>query len=75
LQSRSSWGSGINTQAIAKQLQQPVLWLTVTDADQMAVGKAFRDMQFGQTVGSRHFPQLEVPDQTNAMIERFVSNL
>lgn len=52
-----------------------MLWLTVTDADQMAVGKAFRDMQFGQTVGSGHFPQLEVPDQTNAMIERFVSNL
>ena len=68
-------GIGINTQAIAKQIKKPVLWLTVTDADQAAVGKAFRDVQFGQTVGSGHFPQLEVPVQTNAMLERFVENL
>ena len=65
----------IDTQAIAKQLRQPVLWLTVAPADQMAVGKVFRNVQFGQVVGSGHFPQLEVPDQTNAMIERFVATL
>ncbi len=28
---------------------------------------------YGQTVGSGHFCQLEVPDQVNAMIDRFVS--
>jgi pimeloyl-ACP methyl ester carboxylesterase len=27
----------------------------------------------GQTVGSGHFLQLEVPDQVNAMIERFLT--
>jgi len=27
----------------------------------------------GQTVGAGHFPQLEVPDQVNAMIERFLA--
>jgi pimeloyl-ACP methyl ester carboxylesterase len=27
----------------------------------------------GQTVGSGHFNQLEVPDQVNAMIERFLA--
>jgi pimeloyl-ACP methyl ester carboxylesterase len=27
----------------------------------------------GQTVGSGHFNQLEVPEQVNAMIERFLS--
>jgi pimeloyl-ACP methyl ester carboxylesterase len=35
----------------------------------------FRNVQFGQMVGSGHFPHIEVPDQTNAMIERFVSTL
>jgi hypothetical protein len=30
-------------------------------------------MLFGQTVGSGHFCHLEVPDQVNAMIVRFLS--
>lgn len=62
----------ISTQAIARQLEQKVLWISVAAADQAAIGKVFRDVQFGQTVGSGHFPHLEVPDQINAMIERFV---
>jgi pimeloyl-ACP methyl ester carboxylesterase len=28
---------------------------------------------YGKTVGSGHFCQLEVPEQINAMIERFVT--
>jgi hypothetical protein len=28
-----------------------------------------------QTIGSGHFHQLEVPDQVNAMIERFLTTL
>jgi pimeloyl-ACP methyl ester carboxylesterase len=63
------------TQRIAEQLTQPVLWLSVSGADERALSGIFRDVQFGQLVGSGHFPQLEVPDQTNAMIDRFVSNL
>jgi pimeloyl-ACP methyl ester carboxylesterase len=66
---------GMNTQAIAKQLKQPVLWLTVNAENQAAISKVFRNVQFGQMVGSGHFPHIEVPDQTNAMIERFVSTL
>jgi len=31
------------------------------------------EMLFGQTVGSGHFCQLEVPDQVNAMIARFLA--
>ena len=31
------------------------------------------DLQVGITVGSGHFHQLEVPDQVNAMIERFLA--
>ena len=29
-------------------------------------------MLFGQTVGAGHFCQLEVPDQVNAMLTRFL---
>ena len=65
----------ISTQAIAKQLSQPVLWLTVRAAHQAALRKVFRNVCFGEVVGSGHFPHIEVPDQTNAMIERFVSTL
>jgi pimeloyl-ACP methyl ester carboxylesterase len=32
-------------------------------------------MHFGQTVGSGHFCQLEVPEQVNAMLERFMAIL
>ncbi|NQZ97018.1 MAG: alpha/beta hydrolase [Myxococcales bacterium] len=65
----------INTLGIAKRLEQPVLWLTAAAANEAAVGKAFRNVQFARTVGSGHFPHIEVPEQTNAMIERFVSTL
>jgi pimeloyl-ACP methyl ester carboxylesterase len=30
-------------------------------------------VKIGQTVGAGHFHQLEVPDQVNAMIERFLA--
>jgi hypothetical protein len=30
-------------------------------------------LMVGQTVGAGHFHQLEVPDQVNAMIERFLA--
>jgi len=66
-------GIAVDTAAIARELFQPVLWLTVVGADQPAVRAAFRDVQFGQVVGSGHFPHLEVPEQVNAMIARFVS--
>lgn len=33
------------------------------------------EMLFGQTVGSGHFCQLEVPDQVNAMLDRFLTIL
>jgi pimeloyl-ACP methyl ester carboxylesterase len=29
-------------------------------------------VKYGQVVGAAHFPQLEVPDQVNAMLERFL---
>lgn len=65
----------IDTLALAKRIDRPVLWLTAGAADEPALRDAFRNVAFGQVVGSGHFPQLEVPDQTNAMIARFIATL
>lgn len=68
-------GMAVSTEEIARGINQPVLWLTATRADQEYIARQFSDVQFGQVVGSGHFPQLEVPDQTNAMIATFIDQL
>jgi pimeloyl-ACP methyl ester carboxylesterase len=35
--------------------------------------EACPSMTIGQIVGAGHFPQLEVPEQVNPMIERFLA--
>jgi len=65
----------VDSLALAKRVRQPVLWLTAGREDEAAISGAFRNVEFGQFVGSGHFPQLEVPSQTNAMIERFIATL
>jgi pimeloyl-ACP methyl ester carboxylesterase len=65
----------VDSEALARALAQPVLWLSVAAADQPALARVFRHVQFGQLVGSGHFPHVEVPDQLNAMIARFVATL
>lgn len=65
----------VSTQAMAHALTQPVLWLTVANADEDRLSKIFRNIQFGRVVGSGHFPHIEVPDQVNAMIDRFIVTL
>jgi len=57
----------------ARRLRCPVLWLTVAPADIARLITVFRVVHFGVVVGSGHFPHLEVPDQVNAMIERFLT--
>lgn len=64
-----------DTVSLARRIDQPVLWMTAGATDQASISAAFQAVQFGQTVGSGHFPQLEVPDQTNAMIRRFIATL
>ena len=64
-----------NTQAMARQIKQPVLWLTAAAVDQGYIAKQLKNVQFAQVVGSGHFPQLEVPGQTNAAIETFIQQL
>jgi pimeloyl-ACP methyl ester carboxylesterase len=41
-------------------------------SDMTRFHEMFSDIQYGKTVGSGHFCQLEVPEQINAMIERFL---
>jgi pimeloyl-ACP methyl ester carboxylesterase len=38
-------------------------------------GELCPQLVIGRTVGAGHFHQLEVPDQVNAMIERFLAVL
>jgi pimeloyl-ACP methyl ester carboxylesterase len=65
----------IDTEGLAARLRQPVLWIGADALDEQHLRCVFRDVQFGRVVGSGHFPQLEVPNQVNAMIERFVATL
>jgi pimeloyl-ACP methyl ester carboxylesterase len=65
----------INTQAIARQVRQPVLWVTATAADETYIASVLKDIEFGQVVGSGHFVPLEVPEQLNPMIESFLTRL
>ncbi len=62
----------VDTERLARQLHQPVLWLSVDDADTARLSGLFRAVTFGRVVGSGHFPHLEVPDQVDAMIARFL---
>lgn len=68
-------GMGVDTAEIADGIGQPVLWVTATRADQDYILQHLKDVRFGQMVGSGHFPQLEVPEQTNGMIGTFLDQL
>jgi pimeloyl-ACP methyl ester carboxylesterase len=55
----------------------PLLYISANEpaarCDIAALAALFPQIAFGRTVGSGHFCQLEVPDQVNAMIDRFVT--
>jgi pimeloyl-ACP methyl ester carboxylesterase len=54
----------------------PVLLLRAelgADPDAVRLQALKPDLQVGVTVGAGHFHQIEVPDQVNAMIARFLS--
>ena len=42
-------------------------------SDMSRFHEMFPDILYGKTVGSGHFCQLEVPEQINAMIDRFLA--
>jgi pimeloyl-ACP methyl ester carboxylesterase len=62
----------------AGRVLAPSLYIAADDRPLSDMPRFFAlapDMLFGQTVGSGHFCQLEVPEQVNAMIERFLAIL
>ena len=69
-------GLVVDTWQLAREVTQPVLWISAVpragETDAAGIGKAFANAAYGQVVGSAHFPQLEVPDQVNAMLRRFL---
>jgi pimeloyl-ACP methyl ester carboxylesterase len=66
-----------NTRAMAKLVTQPVLWAVGSGSQQTAAGvrEYLPQAQFAQVVGGGHFFHLEVPDQFNAMLRRFIQSL
>lgn len=60
--------------AAAGAARVPVLYVgsTVPGGDPARFAELCPQLVHGQVVGSGHFEQLEVPDQVNAMIERFL---
>lgn len=68
-------GMAVSTEKMADDIAVPVLWLTAAGVDQAYIASHVGNVTFGQVVGSGHFPQLEVPEQTNAMIDAFASQL
>jgi pimeloyl-ACP methyl ester carboxylesterase len=62
--------------AAAGSLRAPGLYIAADEAkprsDMTTFHQLFPEILYGKTVGSGHFCQLEVPDQVNAMVERFL---
>lgn len=60
----------------AGQVRVPSLYIAANEpsprSDMVRLRTLLPDMHYGQTVGSGHFCQLEVPEQVNAMIDRFL---
>jgi pimeloyl-ACP methyl ester carboxylesterase len=56
-------------------ISQPVLMISAgwVPVDQAFVRQTIPNLRYAQTYGSGHFSMLEVPEQVNAMIERFIA--
>lgn len=68
-------GMAVSTEAIARGVKAPVLWLTANGVDQDYISEQIENVQFAQVVGAGHFPQMEVPAQSNAAIDTFIQQL
>lgn len=69
-------GLVVDTVHWAREVTQPVLWIAAVpragETDGAGVAKVFAQPSYGQVVGAAHYPQMEVPDQVNAMLARFI---
>lgn len=71
----STWENFLahNTEAAAAKCRVPVLHLhSIFPANLARLRELCPQLVTGQTVGAGHFLQLEVPEQVNAMIDRFL---
>lgn len=70
-------GHAYNASEAKGRLTVPVLYIAADESPPRADIKQLRELvpelHFGHVVGSGHFCQLEVPDQVNAMIDRFLA--
>lgn len=71
------WIFRANTIAMARHVRQPVLWIVSSESKQTADGvrQHLKDIRFAQVVNAGHFLHMEVPDQFNPMMKRFVEGL
>ena len=67
--------SAFDATAALQEIAVPVLTILSSAPmnDRASLLEASPTMTIGQTVGSGHFVQLEVPEQVNSMIERFLT--
>jgi pimeloyl-ACP methyl ester carboxylesterase len=67
--------AAFDAMAVLQQCKVPVLTISsaVPTNDAASLLAANATMTLGQTVGAGHFLQLEVPEQVNPMIERFLA--
>jgi pimeloyl-ACP methyl ester carboxylesterase len=62
-------------EAVAPLVKAPLLMITAGDgipSDMARIRELLPEIELGRTVGSGHFAHLLVPDQVDAMIERFL---
>lgn len=68
---------GYVSEPAAAAVRVPALYIAADEAvpraDRERLQRLIPHLSFGQTVGSGHFCQLEVPEQVNAMLDRFIS--
>jgi pimeloyl-ACP methyl ester carboxylesterase len=67
--------AALDSAAAASACKQPLLAISaghMTFNDVSRLKTEFPQIRFAQTVGSGHFNMVEVPEQVNAMIERFL---
>ncbi|HEY0388415.1 MAG TPA: alpha/beta hydrolase [Gaiellales bacterium] len=69
IQQLTAWDG---SEAMARCDVPTLLLRTELDAEDLRLLEIKPDMTVGVTVGAGHFHQLEVPDQVNAMIDRFL---
>jgi pimeloyl-ACP methyl ester carboxylesterase len=62
----------IDTVALARSVQCPVLWLTADEPDNVVLSSTFADIRFQQCTESGHFVQLEAAEEVNKSIEEFL---